>query len=72
MESKPHALQTARPAAMQNPVNVDRWALLHLVLSVGLLPEPAEPRALADLRRCLALCVAALEVEPAVVGPAAA
>jgi hypothetical protein len=65
-------MEPARPNPMANPVVVDRWALLHLVLSVGLLPESTEPQARDDLRRCLAVCVAALAVDPAVLGPTAA
>ena len=65
------ASEPARPTPMENPVEVDRWALLHLVLSVGMLPESTELRARDDLRRCLAVCVAALAAEPAVFGRAA-
>ncbi len=66
MNTTPPATEPAPPMPMLNPVAVDRWALLHLVLSVGMLPESTEAQARDDLRRCLAVCVAALAVEPAV------
>ncbi len=58
--------------AMENPVQGDRWALHHLVLSVGLLPEPAELHQRDDLRRCLDACVAALRASPEMPGVTAA
>lgn len=67
MESQPGGQGTLPPALslpMRNPVEVDRWALLHLVLSVGLLPEPGELHQRDDLRRCLAACVDALRERP--------
>lgn len=65
-------LPSALSRPMRNPVEVDRWALLHLVLSIGLLPEPGEGHERDDLRRCLAACVAALRDAPHVVPVAAA
>ncbi len=59
-------MQSKPDGPMRNPVEVDRWALLHLVLSVGLLPEPGEPHEREDLRRCLAACVEALRDVPEV------
>ena len=64
MDSPPHGVA--------NAVLVDRWALLHLVLSVGLLPEPAELHERNDLRRCLGACVDALGIGAEVVAVTAA
>lgn len=60
MSSDPAGLDPADA----NGVFVDRWALLHLILSVGLLPEPSERHQRDDLRRCLAACVEALRIAP--------
>ena len=65
-------MQSKPDGPMRNPVEVDRWALLHLVLSVGMLPEPHEPHERDDLRRCLAACVEALRDVPAAAPVAAA
>jgi len=46
---------------MTPTVTVPRWSLLHLVLTVALLPLPDEPQQRADMERCLTDCVRALD-----------